>query len=87
MSGFLMTGLIIVVVGGLLNLFFFQSPLMHFAMSGVCVFLFSGFILYDTSNILRNYSTDDYVMATLALYLDILNLFTALLSLLGMSRD
>ena len=87
MSGFLMTGLIIVIVGSLLNLFFFQSPMVHFMTSGVCVFLFSGFILYDTSNIMRNYGTDQYVMATLALYLDILNLFMALLSILGMGRN
>lgn len=87
MSGFLFTGLIIIIVGGLLNMFLFRSPMMHFAMSGVSVFVFSGFILYDTSNILRHYSTDEYVSATLALYLDILNLFIALLNILGMSRD
>jgi len=88
MSGFLMTGLIVVIVGGLLNMFFIQSGMMHFVMSGASVLLFSGFILYDTSNILRYYGTDEYVSATLALYLDILNLFIALLSILGiMSND
>ena len=88
MSGFLMTGLIVVIVGGLLNMFFIQSGMMHFMMSGASVLLFSGFILYDTSNILRYYGTDEYVSATLALYLDILNLFIALLSILGiMSND
>ena len=87
MSGFLMFGLITVVIGSLLNMFLFQSPMMHFMMSGVGVILFSGFILYDTSNIMRNYATDEYISATLALYLDILNLFTALLSILGLSRD
>jgi len=88
MSGFLMTGLIVLVVGGLLNMFFIQSGMMHFVMSGASVLLFSGFILYDTSNILRYYGTDEHVSATLALYLDVLNLFIALLSILGiMGRD
>ena len=87
MSGFLMTGLIVLVVGGLLNMFFIQSGMMHFVMSGASVLLFSGFILYDTSNILRYYGTDEYVSATLALYLDILNLFIALLSILGIMSD
>ena len=87
MSGFLMTGLIVVIVGGLLNMFFIQSGMMHFVMSGASVLLFSGFILYDTSNILRYYGTDEYVSATLALYLDILNLFIALLSILGIMSD
>ena len=87
MSGFLMTGLIVVIVGGLLNMFFIQSGMMHFVMSGASVLLFSGFILYDTSNIMRYYGTDEYVSATLALYLDILNLFIALLSILGIMSD
>ena len=87
MSGFLMTGLIVLDVGGLLNMFFIQSGMMHFVMSGASVLLFSGFILYDTSNILRYYGTDEYVSATLALYLDILNLFIALLSILGIMSD
>ena len=87
MSGFLMTGLIVVIVGGLLNMFFIQSGMMHFVMSGASVLLFSGFILYDTSNILRYYGTDEYVSATLALYLDVLNLFIALLSILGIMSD
>ena len=87
MSGFLMTGLIVLVVGGLLNMFFIQSGMMHFVMSGASVLLFSGFILYDTSNILRYYGTDEHVSATLALYLDILNLFIALLSILGIMSD
>lgn len=86
MSGFLMTGLIILIVGGVINIFL-QSSMMHFVFSGAGVLLFSGFILYDTSNILRNYSTDDYVSATVALFLDIFNLFIHLLSLLGMTRD
>ena len=88
MSGFLMTGLIVLVVGGLLNMFFIQSGMMHFVMSGASVLLFSGFILYDTSNILRYYGTDEHVSATLALYLDVLNLFIALLSIINiMGRD
>ena len=88
MSGFLMTGLIVLVVGGLLNMFFIQSGMMHFVMSGASVLLFSGFILYATSNILRYYGTDEHVSATLALYLDVLNLFIALLSILNiMGRD
>ena len=82
-----MTGLIVVIAGGILNLFI-GSPIMHFIMSGASVLLFSGFILYDTSNILRYYGTDEYVSATLALYLDVLNLFIALLSILGiMGRE
>ena len=86
MQGFLFTGLMIVVFGALINMFF-ASPMAHFMISGASVLLFSGFILYDTSNVLRSYGKDEYVSATLALYLDILNLFIALLSILGIARS
>ena len=87
MSGFLMAGLIVIVVGGLINMFFIGSIGMHFVISCGSVLLFSGFILYDTSNILRYYGTDEHVSATLALYLDVLNLFIALASILGIMRN
>ncbi len=86
MQGFLFTGLMIVIFGALINMFF-ASPMAHFMISGASVLLFSGFILYDTSNVLRHYGTDEHVSATLALYLDILNLFIALLSILGIARS
>lgn len=86
LAGFLFTGLIIIIVGSLLNAFFFQSPAADFVVSAAGVILFSGFILYDTSNILRNYDVRDYTAATLALYLDLLNLFLFLLRLLS-NRD
>ena len=86
LSGFLITGLVIVIIGSLLNAFLFQSPMGEFVISAGGVLLFSGFILYDTSNILRNYDVQDYTSATLALYLDILNLFLFLLRLLS-GRD
>ncbi len=86
LSGFLIVGLIVVIVGGLLNAFLFASPMFEFALAAGGVILFSGFILYDTSNILRNYEMEDYTSATLALYLDVLNLFLFLLRLLG-GRD
>ena len=88
MSGFLMTGLIVIILVGLLNAFLINSEMMHLVTAGASVLLFSGFILYDTSNIMRYYGTDEHVSATLALYLDVLNLFIALLSILGiMGRE
>jgi modulator of FtsH protease len=86
LGGFLITGLVVVIIGSLLNAFLFQSPAGEFVLSAGGVVLFSGFILYDTSNILRYYDVEDYTSATLALYLDILNLFLFLLRLLG-NRD
>merc|ERR1719450_625984 len=76
--------LMIVVVWGLLQMFFPMGPMgrMVFALLGAL--LFAGFILYDTSNLLHNHSPDDYIVASINLYLDIINLFLYLLEILRM---
>ena len=83
LRGALFVGLILLVVGGLLNVFFFKSSDLQYFMAWGGVFLFSGFILYDTSNIIHRYNTDEAVLGALALYLDVLNLFLHLLIILG----
>lgn len=80
MGNFLMVGLILLIVAMFANMFF-QIPALALAMSGVAVLLFSGFILYDVSRVVNGGETN-YVMATLAIYLDIYNLFVNLLQLL-----
>ena len=47
------------------------------------MFIFSGYILYDTSLIIYKLSIDDYVLAVLMLYLDFINLFIKMLECLG----
>jgi FtsH-binding integral membrane protein len=80
MGKFLMVGLVLIVVASLANLFF-HLPAVSLAISGVAVLLFSGFILYDINRIVHGGETS-YVSATLAVYLNIYNLFTSLLQLL-----
>lgn len=81
MGGFLMTGMIVVIVAMLANLFF-QIPVLSLALSGAIVMIMSGFILFDTSRIIHGGETN-YIRATVGLYLSIYNLFTSLLHLLG----
>jgi modulator of FtsH protease len=82
MGKFLFITLIIIVVAGLLNVFFFHNPWMSVGISAVSAILFSAFILYDTQNIIQgNYGHP--VDGALALYLDFINLFTSLLHILG----
>jgi modulator of FtsH protease len=52
----------------------------------VAALLFSGFILFDTSRLLRG-EEDNYVMAACCMYLNVLNLFLSILQLLGFSAD
>ena len=79
-GNFLFVGLILLIVAMLANLFF-QIPALSLALSGVAVLLFSGFILYDVSRVVNGGETN-YIMATLAIYLDIYNLFVNLLHIL-----
>ncbi|KJR29986.1 BAX inhibitor protein [Vibrio navarrensis] len=85
MRNFLVAGLIIVIVAAIINIFV-GSTLGQLVISSVSALVFSGFILYDTSRIVRGEETN-YVSATISMYLNILNLFTSLLSILGIMND
>jgi len=77
---FLFVGLILLVIASLANLFF-QVPALAITISAIAVFIFSLYMLYHVSEIVRGGETN-YIMATTALFLDILNLFMSLLNLL-----
>ncbi|KGI55780.1 Bax inhibitor-1/YccA family protein [Campylobacter sp. MIT 97-5078] len=77
--------LIVVVCASLLNIFF-HSPILQLVISSVAAILFSFYILYDTQNIIRgNYETP--IEGAVALYLDFVNLFIALLQILGLTSN
>jgi FtsH-binding integral membrane protein len=80
MGKFLFIGLILLIVAMIANMLL-QIPVMQLTISAIAVLIFSGFILYDVSRVVTGGETN-YVMATLAIYLDIYNLFVNLLSLL-----
>ena len=86
LRGLLVTGLIIVILAGLLNILIVGSEALYFAGAVATLLLFSGFVLYDTSNIIRRYPTNEYVAGALALYLDAFNIFLALLRILNSGR-
>jgi len=81
MGGFLMVGLLVIVVASIANIFF-SVPAVSLAISAAAVFIMSGLILFDTSRIIHGGETN-YIRATVSLYLNIYNLFIHLLALLG----
>ncbi len=83
MGGFLFAGLIVVLLASIAALF---VPAMQAGVSAVAALLFSGFILFDTSRLMRG-EEDNYVMAACSMYLNVLNLFLSILQLLGFSPD
>lgn len=85
MAGFLMVGMLVVLGAALLNIFL-QMPVMFLVVNAVVVMLMSGFILYETSSIIHGGETN-YIMAAASIFLSLLNMFTALLHLLGVFSD
>lgn len=85
MGGFLMVGLM-VLFGAIILSLFVNMPALSLAISAGMVLLMSGFILFDTSRIINGGETN-YVRATVSLFINIFNLFTSLLHLLGVMSD
>ena len=81
MGKWLFVGAVVVMVGGIINVFVGSTAGMM-AISVAVIAIFSAYMLYDLKQILDGGETN-YISATLSLYLDIFNVFQALLSLLG----
>lgn len=86
-GGFFFVGLIVLLVTSILNIFF-QNETASLWIAGVTVLVFGGLLVFDTWRILRTdtYGPDDYVIAAVSIYLDLLNIFLAILRLLGGNR-
>lgn len=85
-GGFFTVGLWVLIGTSLLNLFF-QNQTAHLWISGGTVLVFSGLLVFDTWRIRNVYGPDEYVGAAVQIYLDLLNMFLAVLSLLGGRRN
>lgn len=85
MGKWLLVGALVVIVGAVINVFVGSTAGMM-AISTLCVGVFSLFMLYDLKRIVDGGETN-YIMATLALYLDLFNVFQGLLMLLGMGNS
>ena len=81
MGKWLMVGAIVLMVGAVINVFVGSSAGMM-VISVLAIAIFSAYMLYDLKRILDGGETN-YISATLALYLDIFNVFQSLLALLG----
>ena len=81
MGKFLMVGAVMLLAAGLINIFV-QSTAMMLTLSVIAIGLFSAFMLYDIKRVIDGGETN-YITATLAIYLDLYNVFQSLLMLLG----
>jgi modulator of FtsH protease len=81
MGKWLFAGVIVLILASVANIFLGMSAL-SIVISVMAIGIFSAFILYDVQRIINGGETN-YITATLSIYLDVYNIFTALLSLLG----
>ena len=94
-GSFLIMGVFGLIVASLLNIFFFESTALQWAVSAIGVLLFAGLTAYDTQSIKNEYLAmraapggeawleRGAVMGALRLYLDFLNMFMFLLQFMG----
>ena len=81
MSKWLFVGALVLMVGGIVNVFV-GSTVGMMVLSTLAIGIFSAYMLYDLKQIVDGGETN-YISATLALYLDLFNIFQSLLALLG----
>lgn len=72
--------LFIVLLLGMVASFFFQSPMLYIAISGLFVVFSTMAILYETSNIIHGGETN-YIRATVSIFVSLYNLFISLLNI------
>lgn len=81
MRKWLFAGVLVILVAALANVFL-QLPALQLAISVLAIAIFSAYILFDVQQIINGGETN-YITATLAIYLDVYNIFSNLLALLG----
>jgi modulator of FtsH protease len=81
MSKWLFAGVLVIIVASLANIFL-QLPALQLTISVVAIATFSAYILFDVQQVINGGETN-YISATLAIYLDVYNVFVNLLSILG----
>ena len=83
----LFAGLWVLIIGGLIQLIWLpRDQILNTVMAIFGSFIACGYILYDTSDIMKRLTPDDFVHACICLYLDIIMLFLRLLELFGEER-
>ena len=83
MASWLTAGVVVLLLAIVANIFL-QIPVLTIVISVLAIGIFSAFILFDVQRIVNGGETN-YITATLAIYLDVYNIFTSLLRLLGIA--
>jgi modulator of FtsH protease len=83
MGKWLFAGVLAILIAGVANIFL-QVPALYLVISVIAVAVFSAYLLYDVQQVINGGETN-YISATLSIYLDLYNIFTNLLAILGIA--
>ncbi len=85
-GSFLITGLWVLIATMFVS-YFFHNQTTDLWLASVTVMIFSGLLVFDTWRLRNVYGPDDYVGAAVNIYLDLLNMFLAIIRILGGRRN
>lgn len=77
---FLFGALFVLILFSLIQVLFPLGKISVMIYGLLASIIFCGYIIYDTDNLIKRYSYDEYIWAAVALYLDVINLFLSLLT-------
>jgi FtsH-binding integral membrane protein len=75
------------ILFGFMAAFFPHNSTVELIYSGIAALIFSGYILVDTQLVMRHYHVEEEIAAAISLYLDIVNLFLAILRILNSQQN
>lgn len=84
---YLFGALWVLILFGFMAAFFPKSSGVELGYGIVAALIFSGYILVDTQLVIRHYHVEEEIAAAISLYLDILNLFLAILRILNSQNN
>jgi len=83
----LFSGLWALIIWGFIQIFFHPGPISQMIYSLIGALIFCGYIVFDVHLLATRYDVDEYIWASVALYLDIINLFMHILRIVGQAQD
>ncbi|KAL2453789.1 BI1-like protein [Abeliophyllum distichum] len=83
----LFTSLIVLILTSFIQMFFPLGPTSVAIYGAFSAIIFSGYIIYDTYNLIKHFTYDEYIWASVTLYLDVLNLFLTILRMMRQGEN
>jgi len=84
---YLFGALWVLILFGFMNMFFPYNSKVELGYGVIAALIFSGYILVDTQMIMRHYHVEEEIAAAISLYLDVINLFLAILRILNSQNN